>query len=140
MRHGLSLVVFALTALCAAEASALGKARPGAAADMRAIESCVDHQAIRFGADDRRAVLDAADAATVSAALVRRYPVVDRDGLAPQHIVLWKQPASGWLYIALLENPARPDERCYTATFVASRFDVTPQMIAKYFGAPTPGE
>ena len=109
--------------------------RPPLGAVANSIESCVDRQPIRFQAADRRALLDLADAAMVSAALVRRYPIVDRDGLAPKRIVLWRKPGADWLYIALLENPARPDEICFTATFVASRFDVTPPLIVKYFGA-----
>ncbi len=141
MRPGLTPLLLALFALLPVDAAvAREEARPGAAAGAKSIESCVDRQVIRFGADDRRVVLDAADAASVSAALIRRYPVVDHDGLAPQRIVLWKKPAAEWLYIALLENPARPNETCFTATFVASRFDITPQMITKYFGGSMPGE
>ena len=125
-----------LAATLADAALAREEPRPGAAASAKSIESCVDRQAIRFGAEDRRVVLDAADAATVSAALIRRYPIVDQDGLAPRRIVLWKKPGADWLYIALLENPSKPDEICFTATFVAGRFEITPQMIVKYFGGP----
>jgi hypothetical protein len=99
-----------------------------------AIESCVSTQAIRFSGSDRRVRLDAGDAAAVSAAIVRRYPMVERDGLAPQHIVLWRKPDAQWIYIALLENPERAGQVCFTATFTAARFELTPQLIAKYFG------
>ena len=98
------------------------------------IESCVSSQAIRFAGADRHALLDPADAALVSAAIVRRYPVVERDGLAPQHIVLWRKPDAQWIYIALLENPERAGQVCFTATFSAARFEQTPPLIAKYFG------
>ena len=110
---------------------------PGAA---DAIESCVSTQAIRFSGADRRARLDAADAAAVSAAIVRRYPVVERDGLAPQHIVLWRKPDAQWIYIALLENPQRAGQVCFTATFAAARFEQTPVLIAKYFHEGQAGE
>ena len=129
-------ILMLLAATLADAALAREEPRPGAAASAKSIESCVDRQAIRFGAEDRRVVLDAADAATVSAALIRRYPIVDQDGLAPRRIVLWKKPGADWLYIALLENPSKPDEICFTATFVAGRFEITPQMIVKYFGGP----
>ena len=129
------LVALALGALLAGTVAARDPqpARMPAAA----IESCVDHQAIRFQPDDRRAILDAADAATVAAALVRRYPVVERDGLAPRAIVLWRRPGAGWLYVALLEDPAKPDRHCFTATFVANRVDVTRSLVSKYFGEST---
>jgi len=116
-------------------ASAIESLRPSATAAAGTLESCVDRQAIRFRADERRVVLDAADAATVSAALIRRYPMLDHDGLAPQRILLWRKAGAEWLYVALLENPARPAEVCFTATFVANRFDVTAPLIVKYFGS-----
>jgi len=129
-----------LTAWLAGGAQAREDGRPFPEARTDAIESCVDGQAIRFHPEHRRVVLDAADAAAIGAALVRRYPVIERDGLAPQRIVLWKKPATGWLYITLLENPARPGEVCFTATFVASRFDLTPALLEKYFGAGVANE
>ena len=116
-------------------ASAIESARPSTNAAPGTIESCVDRQSIRFRADERRAVLDAADAASVSAALIRRYPVLERDDLAPQRILLWRKGGVEWIYVALLENPARPAEVCFTATFVASRFDITAPLVVKYFGA-----
>lgn len=141
MRQGPSCFLLVLLAATLADAAlAREEARPGSAASAKSIESCVDRQAIRFGANDRRVVLDAADAASVSAALIRRYPVVEHDGLAPRRIVLWHKPDADWLYIALLENPSKPDEICFTATFVAGRFEVTPQMIVKYFGGALPND
>lgn len=127
------LVALALGAWLAGTAAA--RDRQPAPMPAAAIESCVDHQAIRFQPGDRRAILDVADAALVAAHLVRRYPVVERDGLAPGAIVLWRRPGADWLYVALLEDPAKPDRYCFTATFVATRIDVTRSMVAKYFGA-----
>ncbi len=109
--------------------------RAEAAAGATAIENCVDRRPIRFRTDERRVVLDAADAATVSAALSRRYPVLERDGLAPQRIMLWHKAGRDWLYVALLENPDKPADVCFTATFVAGRVDVTGVLLVKYFGA-----
>lgn len=124
----------------AGTAQARDEERPVAAAIGSAIESCVDKSAIRFHKDDRRVVLDAADTVSVSAALTRRYPMVEQDGLVPQRIVLWRKPAIGWLYVALLVNPAKPGEVCFTATFAAGRFELTPPLIEKYFGAGALGE
>lgn len=115
-------------------AQARDEERPFAAAIGDAIESCVDTSAIRFRKDDRRVILDSGDTVAVSAALTRRYPMVEHDGLAPQRIVLWRKPAIGWLYVALLVNPAKPGEICFTATFSAARFEMTASLVEKYFG------
>ena len=134
-RHGISMVVAALvSALAGGTAPARDEARPLAAAIGDAIESCVDSATIRFGKDERRVILDAADTATVGTALLRRYPAFAQSGFAPQAIVLWRKPASDWLYVSLLVNPGKPGEVCFTATFVAARFEMTPVMLKKYFG------
>jgi hypothetical protein len=70
----------------------------------------------------------------VGAALTRRYPVLDRDGLLPDAIVLWRKPVDGWLYVTLLANPAKPSDVCFTATFAASLFELTAALLSKYFG------
>ena len=109
--------------------------RPFPGGRANTIESCVGGAPIRFRPDDRRAWLEAADAAAVGAALTRRYPVLDRDGLLPDAIVLWRKPVDGWLYVTLLSNPAKPTDVCFTATFAASRFEPTAALLVKYFGA-----
>jgi hypothetical protein len=121
-------------------ATAREQARPFTAAIAHAIESCVGGPAIRFLDHDRRAMLDAADAAAVNAALTQRYPVVAHDGLGSSRIVLWRKPGAEWLYVLLLENPMRADELCFTATFRANRFDLTAPLIVKYFGTAIANE
>lgn len=116
-------------------ALARDEARPIAAAITNAIESCVDHSAIRFVNQDKRVLLEAADASGVGAAIVRRYPMVEQDDLAPQGIVLWHQPKFGWVYVTLLVNPAKAGEVCFTGSFGADKFEMTPALIDKYFGA-----
>jgi len=111
--------------------------RPFAAAIGDAIESCVDSTTLRFGNDERRAILDAADTETVGEALLRRYPAFAQSGLAPQAIVLWRKPGADWLYVTLLVNPGKPGEVCFTASFVAARISITPVMLKKYFGVAT---
>ena len=118
-------------------ASARDEPRPFAAAIGDAIESCVDRTTLRFGKDERRAILDAADTEAVGEALVRRYPAFAQSGLAPQAIVLWRKPGAGWLYITLLVNPGKSGEVCFTASFVAAKVEITPVMLKKYFGVAT---
>ena len=137
-RHCISLGVTALVAaLASGTAPARDEARPLAAAIGDAIESCVDSATLRFGKGERRVILDAADTATVGTALLRRYPTFAQSGFAPQAIVLWHKPAADWLYVSLLVNPGKPGEVCFTATFVAARFEMTPAMLKKYFGVET---
>jgi len=115
---------------------------PGVAkeAALTSIASCVSDARISFGPGDHSAVLDDTDARAVSAAITRLYPVVERDGALPSRVLLW-QPRSGeMLYVALLANPDRPTEQCFTATFAASKFDATLLLRSKYFfsGADKP--
>jgi len=110
---------------------------PFAAAIGNAIESCVDSTTLRFGKDERRAILDADDTETVGEALLRRYPAFAQGGLAPQAIVLWRKPGADWLYVTLLINPGKPGEVCFTASFVAAKIPITPVMLKKYFGVAT---
>lgn len=116
-------------------AQAREDARPFPAGRTATIESCVGGAPIQFRADDRRVVLEAVDAAAVGAALARRYPVLERDGLVPNGVVLWRKPQAGWLFVTLLANPAKPADLCFTATFVAERFEITASLLVKYFGA-----
>jgi hypothetical protein len=129
----LCLVLLAVAWLGAVQARE--EIRPFPAGRLAALDSCAGGSPIRFQAEDRRVLLEAVDAATVGSALARRYPVIDRDGLLPDGIVLWRKPNAGWLFVALLANPARPAEVCFTATFVAGRFDITAALLMKYFGA-----
>ncbi len=99
------------------------------------IESCVGGTPITFRPDDRRVWLEAVDAAAVASALTHRYPILDRDGLLADAIVLWRKPVDGWLFVTLLANPGKPADVCFTATFSASRFELTAPLLVKYFGA-----
>jgi hypothetical protein len=104
-----------------------------------AIESCVSSQALQFHRDDARAVLDGDDHRQVQAQMQARYPVLGRDGFEPSHIVLWQREGREWLYVTLLENPSRPGELCFTATFTASALAITPTLLSKYFALRSAG-
>jgi len=121
-------------AACAAAAPSLAQGRRFVVAQASEIESCVNESAIRFEPGDRRDTLDPTDAAAVAKALLRRYPAVGQDGFAPDHIVLWRKPGAGWLYVTLIANPAKAEEVCFTASFVAERFEFTGALVKKYFG------
>jgi len=99
------------------------------------IESCVSRDAIEFRIGDNSVILDDADRDTVHVAMLRRYPALQSHGFAPTHIVLWQQAGGDWLYVTLLAHPAKPHERCFTATFAAAGLSVTANLLKKYFAA-----
>ena len=111
--------------------------RPGA---LRPIESCVSRDSISFGRGDRSAVLDEADQRAVGTALLRLYPVVENDGMAPARLMLWQKRSGETLYVALLPNPQKPSEACFTATFAAAKVDMTLLLRRKYFSESAPHE
>jgi len=133
-------LIAALFALAFAGGAAHGRdePRPVATAITDAVESCVDSSAIRFVDQDKRVLLEASDASAVGAAIVRRYPMIEDDDLTPQGIVLWRQPKFGWVYVTLLVNPAKAGEVCFTGSFGADKFEMTPALIEKYFGSGAP--
>lgn len=97
------------------------------------IESCVSHDAIEFSIGQNSALLDAGDRLQVTVAMQRRYPALQADGFAPSHLLLWRRPGADWLFVALLANPDKPSEVCFTATFSAGVFELTPVLLKKYF-------
>jgi hypothetical protein len=129
------LAAFCVLALTGGTARGAEAERPVVKAITDAIESCVGSAAIRFRDKDKRVLLEAADADAVGAAIVRRYPMVEQDGLAPQGLVLWQQPQFSWVYVALFVDPSKASEVCFTASFGADKFEMTPALIDKYFGA-----
>ncbi len=105
----------------------------GAVDEPRTIASCVSQEALQFKRGDATVLLDDADRDFVNAAMLERYPVLQRDGFVPTHIILWQRQGGELLYVTLLANPQQPSEMCFTATFSASRFDFTQSLQRKYF-------
>lgn len=99
------------------------------------IESCVSHDTLEFSIGHNSALLDAEDRLQVSVALLQRYPMLQTDGFAPSHLLLWRRPGAEWVYVALLANPDKPSEMCFTATFAAGVFEQTPRLLKKYFAS-----
>jgi hypothetical protein len=97
------------------------------------IESCVSHDSIEFSIGHNSALLDDEDRLLVSAAMRQRYPMLRADGFAPSHVMLWRKPGADWLFVTLLTNPEKAGEMCFTATFAAAGFELTPRLLQKYF-------
>lgn len=101
------------------------------------IDNCVTAAQLSFKPGVNGVVLDARDGPEVAAAIVRRYPVIERDGLYPQAIALWRPPKGEWVYATLSQKAHAPHPACFTATVDAAQVEATPTLIRKYFG-PVP--
>jgi hypothetical protein len=100
------------------------------------IESCVSQDWIHFGHGDQSAALDEADHRRVRAEMIRRYPVIENDGFPTSRMILWQRMSGELLYIAVIDNPNKPGESCFSATFAAERFDLSLLLRRKYLLAP----
>jgi len=96
------------------------------------IESCVSANAIQFDPVDQHVALDPGDQTRVQAEMEQRYPVLARDGFPVSRIILWQKKNGESLFITLLEHPDKPEESCFTATFVAARFTGIEALRRKY--------
>ncbi|MEP6876405.1 MAG: hypothetical protein ABI887_18775 [Burkholderiales bacterium] len=108
---------------------------PGLPSHRQAIEigSCAGGPSIVVGADDQRALIDDTERDSLLAEMRARYPVLERDTFAPAVILLWHKPRGEWLYVSLQPNPIASGNLCFTATFVARLFRITPALASKYF-------
>jgi len=115
-------------------------AKPPGAVDRRGhtlIDNCVTAAQLSFKSGVNGIVLDDRDGAEVAAHIVRRYPMIERDGLYPQAVALWRPPKGEWVYATLSQKAHAPHAVCFTANVDASKVDATPTLIRKYFG-PAP--
>lgn len=103
---------------------------PGGAASL---PSCVSETRLEVAVADEHAWLDDTDRTALSRAMSQRYPMLGRDGFAPAAILMWRKPGQPWLYVALAKNDRTPAAWCFTASFSASVFDITPALVRKYF-------
>jgi hypothetical protein len=111
-------------------AAAQGLRGPGTAAQL---PSCVSDARLELGAADERALLDDTDRAALGSAMLQRYPMLARDGFAPAAILMWRKPGGEWLYVAIAGNGRSQAGWCFTASFNANVFDITPALLRKYF-------
>jgi hypothetical protein len=131
--NSIRLTVAFLAAIVLAGGAHGQPAPPPSAPGGITVPSCASEDSLRFLPGDASAVLDDDDVAMVSDALSERYPVLQRDGFAPSRIVLWQKANGELLYVALQPRPEASGGVCFTATFVASRLEMTASLIRKYF-------
>jgi hypothetical protein len=112
---------------------AAGLLGAASAAHALVLESCVSADALSVASGDRHAFIDNADVADIAAAIAERFPVLQRDGFEPTRLLLWERPGAGWIYVAVIENPAKGGEMCFTATVAAGTVSITREVLKKYF-------
>lgn len=126
--------VTALAALTAAPPAFAQAAAP--AAGEQELQSCVEGSPpMRVAMAAERAVLDAADRKRFHDAAATRYPLYQRSGLVPTHVLLLRR-GGRWQYVTL--GPRGAGDLCFVAVFAAERFDFTPDWVRKY--QPKPAE
>jgi hypothetical protein len=128
---GVSLLAVACAGSAAAQQTAVPLMPPPKA--VPTLPSCASGDELRFQQGEVSALLDDGDTAMVFEALANRYPVLQRDGFAPERIVLWQKGSGELLYVALQRKPDSPGHFCFSATFAASRFELTVPLVRKYF-------
>lgn len=103
-------------------------AQPPAGARVE-IPSCASGPPISMSVEDERAVLSDDERDSVLAEMTTRYPMLERDGFSPAVIVLWHKAQRQWLYVSLQPLEAASGTLCFTASFVAEQFRVTPDVM-----------
>ena len=103
------------------------------------LENCIGRDFIQFGPHDQSAVLDEGDHRRVRAEMIKRYPVIENDGFPTSRMILWQRGSGALVYVAVIDNPNKPGESCFSATFAAERFDLTLLLRRKYLAVPGGG-
>ena len=129
--------VCTMSALCGLLTTTVAAQQTTVPAGHTVIDNCVTAARLSFKAGVNGIVLDERDGAEVAASIVRRYPMIERDGLYPTAVALWRPPKGEWVYATLSQKAHAPHAACFTANVDASKVDMTPTLIRKYF-SPAP--
>jgi len=100
------------------------------------IESCVSDDKISYRNGDSGTLLDELDRFQVAAEIVRRYPMIERDGLYPMAIALWRRSGGDWVFALLMNKPDSSVPLCFTANVAITEVEFAPALLKKYFGIP----
>lgn len=96
--------------------------------------NCAGGPTLTLEAGDPRALLAEDERDALLAEMLARYPFLERHGFAPAVILMWRRSPNEWLYVSLQPNAFTSDGTlCFTASFVAQVFEVTPTLMRKYF-------
>jgi hypothetical protein len=98
------------------------------------IESCVSSDTLSFREGDNGTLLGELDRFQVAAEIIRRYPVIERDGLYPTAIALWRRKEGDWVFATLVARAEPPHPLCFTANVAIGEVGMAPALLKKYFG------
>lgn len=130
-RPQIAPVLMAALATLSAAAPALAQTAPE-----QELVSCVDGSPpMRVSMAAERALLDAGDRQRFHTAAAARYPLYQRGGLVPTHVLLLRR-GGRWQYVTMW--PKESSGLCFSAVFAAEKFDFTPDWVRKY--QPKPAE
>lgn len=96
------------------------------------IAHCVAGPALQIDPASSRAMLDEDDRLGAREAFLHRFPALQSGTFAPSQIMLWHNTADEWIYVALASSIDTPGTVCFTATFSASEFGFTAELLRKY--------
>jgi hypothetical protein len=128
--------------LCLAWTQGQAADKPGAKKPKRpaptVIESCVSSDKLSFREGDNGTLLSEVDRFQVAAEIVRRYPMIERDGLYPTAIALWRRKEGDWVFATLNPKARPPHPLCFTANVAIGEVQIAPALLKKYFGISAP--
>ena len=131
-------LLLAVTPAVAADPPAAAKKKPQRPAPT-VIENCVDSaHTLSFRDGDSGTILDEVDRFVMASEIVRRYPMIERDGIYPSAIALWRRKEGDWVFATLTKRPDPPHRLCFSANVAMGQVQVAPTLLKKYFGITAP--
>lgn len=136
MKNSIRWIALSCLVFVTAQAQAADKWAAKKRAVPTVIESCVSKDKISYRNGDSGTLLDEIDRFQVAAQIVRRYPMIERDGLYPVAIALWRRSGGDWVFALLMSSPDSTAPLCFTANVAVTEVELAPVLLKKYFGIP----
>lgn len=92
---------------------------------------CIGHDPLPMPAGAAHAWLDDRDRTEVAAALLARFPMLQRDGLEARAMLLWRHAEGDWRYAALVADPRGGGALCVAASFAGASIGGTGELVRK---------
>ena len=99
---------------------------------------CIGQDQLPMPPGAPHAWLDEGDRAEVAAALLARFPMLQRDGLEARALLLWRHAEGDWRYAALVADPRGAGALCVAASFAGASIGGTDELARKYLPTAAP--